>query len=57
MSTGKKILLSVLGVIVVLLVAVGGYLGKVYFDVKKLPMVSMKSLLVLSHSCVKNLSQ
>ena len=35
MSTGKKILLSVLGVIVVLLVAVGGYLGKVYFDVKK----------------------
>lgn len=35
MSTGKKILLSILGVIVVLLVAVGGYLGKVYFDVKK----------------------
>ncbi|MDT2842093.1 LCP family glycopolymer transferase [Vagococcus lutrae] len=35
MSTAKKILLSVLGVIVVLLVAVGGYLGKVYFDVKK----------------------
>lgn len=35
MSTAKKILLSILGVIVVLLVAVGGYLGKVYFDVKK----------------------
>lgn len=35
MSTGKKILISILGVIVVLLVAVGGYLGKVYFDVKK----------------------
>ncbi|MDT2808526.1 LCP family glycopolymer transferase [Vagococcus lutrae] len=35
MSTGKKILLSILGVIVVLLVAIGGYLGKVYFDVKK----------------------
>lgn len=35
MSTAKKILLSVLGVIIVLLVAVGGYLGKVYFDVKK----------------------
>ncbi|EST90315.1 hypothetical protein T233_00618 [Vagococcus lutrae LBD1] len=35
MSTGKKILLSILGVIVILLVAVGGYLGKVYFDVKK----------------------
>lgn len=35
MSTGKKVFLSILGVIVVLLVAVGGYLGKVYFDVKK----------------------
>ena len=35
MSTGKKILLSILGVIVVLLIAIGGYLGKVYFDVKK----------------------
>ncbi|WP_425520340.1 LCP family protein [Vagococcus lutrae] len=35
MSTTKKILLSILGVIVVLLIAVGGYLGKVYFDVKK----------------------
>lgn len=35
MSTAKKILLSILGVIVVLLVGVGGYLGKVYFDVKK----------------------
>ena len=35
MSTAKKILLSILGVIVVLLIAVGGYLGKVYFDVKK----------------------
>lgn len=35
MSTAKKILLSILGVIVILLVAVGGYLGKVYFDVKK----------------------
>ncbi|WEB81774.1 LCP family protein [Vagococcus lutrae] len=35
MSTGKKILISILGVIVVLLIAIGGYLGKVYFDVKK----------------------
>ena len=35
MSTAKKILLSILGVIVVLLLVVGGYLGKVYFDVKK----------------------
>lgn len=35
MSTAKKILISILGVIVVLLIAIGGYLGKVYFDVKK----------------------
>ncbi|WCG22706.1 LCP family protein [Vagococcus lutrae] len=35
MSTKKKILLSILSVIVVLLIAVGCYLGKVYFDVKK----------------------
>ncbi|UQF11577.1 LCP family protein [Vagococcus lutrae] len=35
MSTGKKILISILGVIVVLLIAIGGYLGKVYLDVKK----------------------
>ena len=35
MGTIKKVLLSILGVIVVLLVGVGGYLGKIYFDVKK----------------------